>query len=68
MSMLRVTDNSNLLFEIQVPSSLIPNDVGAESVIRINKLKKNKEIENDRLLFAQINSNIMTVAKWYKAA
>ena len=52
MSLLRVTDNSNLLFEIQVPSSLIPHDCSAESVIRINKLRKVKEVENDRLLVA----------------
>ena len=54
MITLRVTDNSNLLFDISVPAFLLPTNCGVDSVIRINKLKQLKDKENstDRQLYS----------------
>ena len=38
-SSIKVTDSSNLLFEIELPSYLINDKIGQNDVIRVNKLR-----------------------------
>ena len=60
---LKVTDTSGLLFDVIVPSKLVPRGVKIDSVVRICKLGKSKE---DRTLEAKGHTNIMVIDEWFK--
>jgi hypothetical protein len=64
---LKVTDNTNLLFEILVDSSILPTDTRISDVIRLCKLQRRKEGANqDRTLIGSDHSNCMMLRNWFK--
>jgi hypothetical protein len=62
---LKVTDTTNLLFDLQVSDSILPANLRIGDVVRFSKLVRDKSSDEDKLT-SQDKSNCMMLEPWYK--